>query len=122
MPGTDTRATMLPAEIVSATSGADAQRELEGYIDAICARLPAWFCNWLVWLRRPPRWPVRILAALALSIGGLLSFLPVLGLWMLPLGLIIIAQDVTSLQRPLLRAFRWADRRSKAWRRMHAAT
>ena len=120
MPGTDTRATTVPADISNA-SAVDAQRELEGYVDAICGRLPAWFCSWLVWLRRPSRWPIRIVAALAMLIGGLLSFLPVLGLWMLPLGLIIIAQDVTSLQWPLLRAFRWADRRSKAWRRMHAA-
>jgi hypothetical protein len=56
-----------------------------------------------------------------LVVGGLLSFLPVLGLWMLPLGLIIISQDLPALQRPLLRVFQWADRRSKAWRRPAAS-
>jgi hypothetical protein len=121
VPAADTRVAVEDAEFASDTGARDAQRELEAYVDAICARLPSWFCRWLVWLRRPSRWPLRIFAALTFLIGGLLSFLPVLGLWMLPLGLIVIAQDVPALRRPLLRAFRWADRRSQAWRRMHAA-
>ena len=98
------------------------RRELEQYVDAICTHLPQWACRALVWLRKPSRWAVRIVAALLLVLGGLLSFLPVLGLWMLPLGLIVISQDLPFLQRPLLHAFRWADRRSRKWRQMHASS
>ena len=105
-----------------ANEAASARRELEQYIDAICSHLPAWACHTLVLLREPSRWAVRIVAALLLVLGGLLAFLPVLGLWMLPLGLIVISQDLPFLQRPLLHAFRWADRRSRTWRQMHASS
>jgi hypothetical protein len=30
--------------------------------------------------------------------GGLLGFLPILGLWMLPLGLLLLAEDVPPLK------------------------
>ena len=36
-----------------------------------------------------------------LIFGGIFSFLPVLGLWMLPLGLLLFAQDVPVLQKPM---------------------
>ena len=49
------------------------------------------------------------MVSLVLVVGGLFSFLPVLGLWMLPLGLIIISQDLTFLQRPLLHLIRWTE-------------
>lgn len=40
-------------------------------------------------------------------IGGLLSFLPVLGIWMLPVGAALIALDIPGLRGRLLD---WADR------------
>ena len=93
------------------------RRELDRYLNAIGAYLPAWFCRSVVWLRKPSRILARIAVALLLIAGGLLSFLPVLGLWMLPLGLIIISQDIPVLQRPLLRAFQWVDRKWQGWRK-----
>ena len=53
----------------------------------------------------------RLLVAVLLIVGGVFSFLPILGLWMLPLGLLLIAQDVPILQGPILAAFRWAERK-----------
>jgi hypothetical protein len=38
-----------------------------------------------------------------LVIGGLLSILPVLGIWMLPLGLVLLALGVALLRRPTVR-------------------
>ena len=35
--------------------------------------------------------------------GGMLGFLPVLGVWMLPLGLALLAYDVPPMRRPLAR-------------------
>jgi hypothetical protein len=58
---------------------------------------------------------VRAIVSTLLVSGGLLAFLPILGAWMLPLGLIIVSQDIPPLQRPLLRAFRWADKKWKHW-------
>jgi hypothetical protein len=42
-----------------------------------------------------------LLLGLVLMAGGILSFLPVLGLWMLPLGIAVAALDVVPLWRRL---------------------
>lgn len=74
-------------------------------------------------LRRDSWFPVRFPLALTLIAGGFLSFMPVLGVWMLPLGLLLLAVDLPILRGPisvvmircrrrgraLLR--RWRDRR-----------
>ncbi|MFQ5625194.1 MAG: hypothetical protein ACE5FM_00895 [Methyloligellaceae bacterium] len=52
---------------------------------------------------------VRLVTGVALIAGGLLGFLPVLGFWMIPLGLIILSVDL-----PVLRRWR---RRLALWRR-----
>ena len=46
----------------------------------------------------------RTIVGLLLIIGGILGFLPVLGFWMIPLGLIILSYD-----SPLIR--RWRRKR-----------
>jgi hypothetical protein len=70
------------------------------------------------WLRHPPmRWP-RLLAAMLLIAGGIFSILPVLGLWMLPLGLALLSDDVPWLKTPLELAARWIER---VWRKLHMA-
>ena len=42
---------------------------------------------------------VRRLLGFALIIGGTLGFLPVLGFWMVPLGLIILSVDSVRIRR-----------------------
>lgn len=60
---------------------------------------------------------VRLPVALGLILGGMLGFLPILGFWMLPLGLLLLAVDWPVL-RPaaasLMVRFRQWGRR---WRR-----
>jgi hypothetical protein len=85
------------------------RRELNRYLDRLGAYLPDWLCRTVKWLREPDRLIARVAVSLVLVVGGLFSFLPALGLWMLPLGLIIISQDLTFLQRPLVRAFKWTE-------------
>lgn len=70
--------------------------------------LPPRFAATLRWLRHPASWWARWLAALVLVVGGVFSFLPVLGLWMLPLGLMLIASDVPFLRRPMARFALWS--------------
>ncbi len=55
----------------------------------------------------------RILIGLALIVGGVLGFLPVLGFWMIPLGVLILSYDL-----PLVRRWRrqWQVKYSR-WRR-----
>jgi hypothetical protein len=60
--------------------------------------------------RRVPPGLRTILGILSL-IGGILSFLPVLGIWMLPAGAMLIALDVPPWRRRLLA---WIDRQEAA--------
>jgi hypothetical protein len=52
-------------------------------------------------LRRDSWFPLRFPVALMLIVGGFFSFLPVLGLWMLPLGLLLLAVDLPILRGPI---------------------
>ena len=68
------------------------------------------------WLRHPQsRW-VRLPAGMVLIVGGVFSILPFLGLWMLPLGLMLIAADVPMLRRPMARLIMWAADRLDRYR------
>jgi hypothetical protein len=60
---------------------------------------------------------VRLPTAFLLVFGGVFSFLPVLGVWMLPLGLMLLAVDV-PLIRPTVSAgfIRTRRRFSIFWR------
>ncbi len=53
------------------------------------------------WLRHPASRLVRIPVGLLLVLGGVFSILPGLGIWMLPLGLLLMASDVPFLRRPV---------------------
>jgi hypothetical protein len=71
-------------------------------------------------LRRDSWFPIRFPIALVLICGGLLSFLPVLGIWMLPLGLLLLAVDLPVLRGPIsvfiIRTRRSAKRWIRRWR------
>ena len=87
--------------------------------ERIEARLPKAVRAPLRALRKPSlRW-VRIPLAILFLLGGLMWFLPVLGLWMLPLGLLLLAEDYPPLQRPLRRCIigfeLWWRRMRRRW-------
>ncbi|KAA0121247.1 hypothetical protein CIW48_24570 [Methylobacterium sp. P1-11] len=79
-------------------------------VERLTGRLPVRLRDTVTWLRKPSRRPVRLAAALALIGGGLLSFLPVLGLWMLPLGLALLSEDIPALKPRLEAAARTIER------------
>ena len=59
-----------------------------------------------------PRW-LRITVGVFFVIGGMLGFLPILGFWMIPLGLIILSYDLSFVRR-------WRRRLEIYWsRRRH---
>lgn len=80
--------------------------------------VPLWLGTWLRWLRHPAsRW-LRIPVGMLLMLGGVFAILPGLGIWMLPLGLLLLAADVPFLQKPVARftvasANQWA--RLRQW-------
>jgi hypothetical protein len=81
----------------------------------LIARLPGPLQRATHWLLRPSSRLARIPAGVLLVIGGVLSILPVLGLWMLPLGLVLLAEDVAPLRRRRDRMLEWLERRRPHW-------
>ena len=77
--------------------------------------LPSPIARSYAWLVQPGRHWVRWPVAILFLIGGCLWFLPILGLWMLPLGLILIGHDIPPVHRATLSALgkvqAWWDRR-----------
>lgn len=65
-------------------------------------------------MAHPNHWP-RTIVGIALIIGGILGFLPVLGYWMLPLGLALLAVDRPWARRLSRRLISWWGRRVRAW-------
>lgn len=51
------------------------------------------------WVRTRVPFGLRTILGLLLIVGGVFGFLPILGFWMIPLGLGIIAIDVDVLWR-----------------------
>ncbi len=49
--------------------------------------------------RLPQRAFPRIGLGVGLVVGGVLGFLPILGFWMLPLGLLVLSQDLPLVRR-----------------------
>ena len=91
--------------------------ELNRYFQMIDRRVPITVSQFIRWLRMPSSFVVRLVIAILLILGGIFSFLPVLGIWMLPLGLLLIAQDVPLLQKPLVAAFAGVERKCE-WLRV----
>jgi purine-cytosine permease-like protein len=50
-------------------------------------------------IRLPRSRIVRVGLGVLLIIGGLLGFLPILGFWMIPLGMIVLAEDFPVVRR-----------------------
>ncbi|GHA12407.1 hypothetical protein GCM10007989_03570 [Devosia pacifica] len=71
----------------------------------------------LIFLRQPGARLIRIPLGILLVVGGMLSFLPVLGVWMLPLGLLLLAVDLPFLQPSVNWGLVRGQRRLTLWRR-----
>lgn len=73
------------------------------------------------WIRQPQARVARIPLGVLMLLGGVFSFLPVLGIWMLPFGLLLLAVDVPPLQGPVASAVINGRRKWTVWRRERAA-
>jgi hypothetical protein len=90
---------------------ADPERRLR----RLLRRLPRRMQAITRWLRKPAsRW-ARIPTGIFLIIGGFLAILPIFGLWMFPLGLVLLADDVPPLRRFRDRSLDWLERRRPNW-------
>ena len=73
--------------------------------------------GFLGWARRPSARLVRLPVGALLTLGGVFSILPILGLWMLPIGMMLLAVDVPPLQTPVAAVIIRGQRRWELRRR-----
>ena len=90
---------------------------LNRQFDRLERRIPGFAARMLNWLRQPSARLIRIPLGILLILGGIFSFLPVLGIWMLPLGLLLLALDLMFLQGPVNSAILRGTRKWTIWRR-----
>lgn len=62
-------------------------------------------------IRLPASRIARVALGASFVVGGIFSFLPILGLWMLPVGLIILSIDFAIVRRWRRRSTVWWERR-----------
>ncbi|MFT8719374.1 DUF2892 domain-containing protein [Acetobacter sp.] len=77
------------------------------YRDALLQRLPRWAQSMFQWLLAEERKIARLIVGILMILGGVFSFLPALGLWMAPVGIVLLAEDFPLFQRFGLKLFRW---------------
>lgn len=56
---------------------------------------------------------LRITIGILLTIGGILGFLPILGFWMVPLGLLVLSYEFAMVRRHRRRFVVWWERRRR---------
>jgi hypothetical protein len=94
----------------------DADRSLRDHrLGRLIERLPASMRSAMRWMWRPSARLVRIPTGVLLCLGGVFGILPLLGFWMLPLGLVLLAEDVPPLRRATSRVLDWIERRRPHW-------
>lgn len=84
-------------------------------LDRLIDRLPRRIGSTIRFVRQPSaRW-IRIPTGLLLILGGVLWFLPIVGLWMLPVGLALLADDFRFLRSLRSRTLDWIERHRSDW-------
>lgn len=94
-----------------------ADDELDRQLGRFEKMLPGFAARMVRWLRKPSSKWIRIPAGIVLICAGIIgTFLPILGFWMVPLGLALIAQDIPFLRPPLAHSIGWIERKWQSWR------
>ena len=84
-------------------------------LEQIINRLPRRVRPSIRFLRQPSgRW-LRIPMGVLLTLGGVVGFLPIVGFWMLPIGLALLADDVQLLRSLRSRILDWVEHHRPHW-------
>jgi hypothetical protein len=84
-------------------------------LERLLNRLPKRVRSTVRFVRQPSaRW-LRIPTGILLTAGGCLWFLPIAGLWMLPIGLALLGDDVQHLRSLRSRTLDWIEHRRPDW-------
>lgn len=85
------------------------KQELDEHLERFERRLPESLAGAVRWLRKPGSRYVRIPLGVALIPCGFIGFLPILGFWMIPLGLLVLAIDMPFMRPPLIKLLDWVE-------------
>ncbi|PYD48326.1 hypothetical protein [Novacetimonas pomaceti] len=110
---------MRQPESGRASSSETFHQDYERRMDLLVRRLPSRIQAVVHRLRRPSaRW-IRVPVGIILVPAGFLAILPVFGLWMTPLGLMLLAEDIPPVRRWVARVLAWIERRHPRWMGLH---
>ena len=84
-------------------------------LERLMDRLPNRIQSTIRFVRQPSRRWLRIPTGVLLTVGGVFWFLPIAGLWMLPIGLALLADDVQSLRSLRSRTLDWIEHHRPEW-------
>ena len=79
---------MAPKPLVT-TQQPQEYDELDRLIDRYLGKMPRWMARFVTWIRQPHLRLLRMVSGVLLVFFGFLGFLPILGFWMVPLGLML---------------------------------
>ena len=87
-------------------------------MDRFQKHMPIWVGHNLNRIRGEHATWVRVPTGVALIGGGVLGFLPlpIVGIWMLPVGLALLAYDIPTMRRPMARLLRFTNRKIEKWK------
>lgn len=85
--------------------------ELDEHLERFERRLPESVRGFAHWLRKPETGLVRVPLGIVLILFGVVGFLPIVGFWMVPLGLLLLAIDIAFMRPPLIKLLDWIERR-----------
>jgi hypothetical protein len=97
----------------------DSKNRLDACLEQFSGRLPNKAAKFVRWITGSASALIRIPLGILLILGGIVGFLPVLGFWMVPLGLVLIARDIPFLRPPLIRLLQWIERKWPQRRTSH---
>jgi hypothetical protein len=93
----------------------DDEAKAERRLDRLITKLPPRLCRLVQWTRDPKRIWLRLPLGVVFFLGGFLAILPIFGMWMIPLGLILLAEDVPPARRAIYRLINWTAKRKPRW-------
>ena len=99
----------------SAFDAADEWSRDDHRLERLIRRLPQHRQGPVRWLRGPAARRVRLPLGVLFIFGSFLFILPIFGLWMLPVGLLLLAEDIPALRSLRTRILDWTERRRPHW-------
>ncbi len=106
--------------VIVPPSDQQVQQKFDRLLERLNLSLPQRIAVAVAWVVRPEMIWVRVPLALILVVGGVFSFLPLLGIWMLPLGIMLLAIDVGPVRRWVVRTWPKIEARIRLYRAKRA--